>query len=271
MNKKSGKNPVIVLGSPRGGTSLTAGILHQLGVDMGDIREPDPENPKGYFEDKNFLSLLDDILNSAEKGSHGFNLPSKKKIISQRGKFKDRIKDLIEERASQADSCFWGWKANTTSLCPELFLPYLDEPHFIIVFRNSLKVAESMVRYTRNKDYENLTLAEALKITNTYYENIRYFLDNNPNLSCYFIAFEELLSNPYSQVQSLIKFLDIKAGKEQFQKAVSLVSAPSEMKKTKKKAYFNSLVRERIPRFAKQSIRRPSYIPKYIKSKFSKK
>lgn len=45
-------NPgIYVCGTPRGGTSCVAGILHHLGVDMGEF---DPVGPDGYctFEDK---------------------------------------------------------------------------------------------------------------------------------------------------------------------------------------------------------------------------
>lgn len=42
--------PIIVLGSPRSGTSMVAGYLHHCGAFAGACRPADQWNPKGYFE-----------------------------------------------------------------------------------------------------------------------------------------------------------------------------------------------------------------------------
>ena len=47
---------VIVMGCYRTGTSAVAGILHHLGVNMGEnFQEPNVQNPKGFFEDPEFV------------------------------------------------------------------------------------------------------------------------------------------------------------------------------------------------------------------------
>ena len=54
---------ILVLGTPRSGTSCVAGILHHLGVVMGEqFLEADDWNPAGYFQDvefETFLELID--------------------------------------------------------------------------------------------------------------------------------------------------------------------------------------------------------------------
>lgn len=47
----------MVLPLPRSGSSMVGGILHHLGVDMGPCKEPDPGNPRGYFEDARFVRM----------------------------------------------------------------------------------------------------------------------------------------------------------------------------------------------------------------------
>lgn len=42
--------PIIILGPPRSGTSLTASIFKAHGIWVGTVRPPDDGNPKGYFE-----------------------------------------------------------------------------------------------------------------------------------------------------------------------------------------------------------------------------
>ncbi len=49
---------VIVLATPRTGSSMVAGVLHHLGVHMGDhMIAADRWNQQGYYEDKQFVGL----------------------------------------------------------------------------------------------------------------------------------------------------------------------------------------------------------------------
>src|SRR5918994_5655575 len=56
---------VCVLGMHRSGTSLVAGVLRQLGVDLGPDEEflpPDPNNQSGYFELADAVEINNEIL-----------------------------------------------------------------------------------------------------------------------------------------------------------------------------------------------------------------
>ncbi|MDE2149825.1 MAG: hypothetical protein KGJ55_08345 [Gammaproteobacteria bacterium] len=54
---------VLVLGMHRSGTSLTAGLLHRLGLPFGpQLMPPSPDNPSGYFEDTEIVALHDRFL-----------------------------------------------------------------------------------------------------------------------------------------------------------------------------------------------------------------
>jgi hypothetical protein len=71
-----GQKTVVVLGEARSGTSVTAGILAILGVDMGSVYFSTKSNPKGSFEDRDVQKLnreffsegrgREDLLGSAE-------------------------------------------------------------------------------------------------------------------------------------------------------------------------------------------------------------
>lgn len=61
----------IVAGPPRSGTSVTAGILHNLGVPMGlggfiSDNAPDEWNSRGHFADKEFHAFVSDYLKGLE-------------------------------------------------------------------------------------------------------------------------------------------------------------------------------------------------------------
>jgi len=52
------KQVIAVVGAARSGASCVAGIVHQLGVSMGDnLRKPKKRNPTGFFEDVAFRKI----------------------------------------------------------------------------------------------------------------------------------------------------------------------------------------------------------------------
>lgn len=66
----------VVAGPPRSGTSLTAGLLHRLGISMGSRLLPaDAMNPKGFFVDLDFEEILSRIYNAENLPSPGDRLP----------------------------------------------------------------------------------------------------------------------------------------------------------------------------------------------------
>jgi hypothetical protein len=67
MKKK--REIILVLGMHRSGTSCIAGILHAMGLQMGDnLMQPNNENPKGFFEDSDIVYLNDTILGGCGNG-----------------------------------------------------------------------------------------------------------------------------------------------------------------------------------------------------------
>lgn len=82
MNKDDSKT-VIVLGMHRSGTSMTAAILNELGVNMGEnLYVNYIANPIGHFEDMNFIILNRKILKTA--GGNWEKPPTWKAILMQK-------------------------------------------------------------------------------------------------------------------------------------------------------------------------------------------
>ena len=240
----------IVLGPPRSGTSMTAGILSRLGVDMGNIRPPDHQNPTGYYEDKDFLRLIMRIFESAEPGSNGFYPPKYKSILKQKKIFESVIRDLIERRKYGKKSEFWGWKATGTCLMMDLFTEHLPNPYIIIVVRNSLDIAISSVRYTKakNKLYKEITFLEALKLANYYYDSTYSFLSANPKLNWFLLSYESILRNPKRKIYELSEFLKLPTSYEKRSNAKKNVSSPNRISfyrlRAKLLAFFKRKIRK---------------------------
>jgi hypothetical protein len=203
----------MVLGAPRNGTSMTSGILSLLGVSMGNIRNPDAMNPTGYFEDKDFLSLGDDIYHAADQASNGYRPPSAEAIKRQQELFDDRIKELTARKISECTGRAWGWKAHSCSLFPDFFLPYLPRPHFVVVLRNPANAARDGMRYIRHDAkkhmYEELTLVDVLQAFSRYERSVYDFLARQPAIPRIVLSYEDIVANPKAAARSLSAFLEL--------------------------------------------------------------
>jgi len=135
---------VVVLGMHRSGTSLVAGLLHAMGVHMGDdLLKADENNPHGYYEDCKIVGLNEVILTLA---GGTWAEPPEIEAIQTVGKDKrvaDAIAYLVGQRA-QRDA--WGFKDPRTCLTAELWHPSLKDPRYVVVNRTRKAVVKSLMR-----------------------------------------------------------------------------------------------------------------------------
>jgi predicted CopG family antitoxin len=221
QKKKQNKTQktVVVLGTARSGTSIIGGILHILGIDIGKkLVKADKFNPYGYFEDNDFVNLSDTILEAAK--SNYWQFPCYEKIQQQKEKFNEKIQKLIERKSK--NKRIWGWKDPWTSLIIELILPYLINPHFIVIFRDPITTARSMVEFTKNKEKEfwvkkRINFFHALKLTNFHNKIILDFLEKYPNLPRIFISFGDVINNPLKEAKRITEFLGLEPIEKKFQ------------------------------------------------------
>jgi hypothetical protein len=115
---------VIVLGMPRGGTSMVAGSLRLLGVPMGDRLEPSNQ------EDLDILDLVASL--QPLYGEDG-------KPITENF---DRLRALIAGRNEERP--FWGWKDPNAHVYISELMPVLRNPHFVVVFRDHFAAAQTI-------------------------------------------------------------------------------------------------------------------------------
>jgi len=99
---------VVIVGVQRGGTSMVAGVVRELGVNLGN-------NLGNNHEDPEFLT----------------------KDIS-------KIREVIARRNERHE--IWGWKMPHSSEYLVDLLPDIRNPHVIVVFRNLLAMAESQLK-----------------------------------------------------------------------------------------------------------------------------
>jgi hypothetical protein len=240
---------VVVLGQARSGTSVTTGVVETLGVDMGPPSYPTDWNPKGNFEDEDFGKLHKAILNAAEEGKTYFDPPAPEKILAQRVKFEARIRALLAEKSRGKP--LWGWKHPDTIMMAELYLPYLLNPHFVVVFRNPLGTAQSTVEHTR-RFKDQVDLWRALKLVNYYHGETLRFIDGHPDLPKVFVSFEDLVSDPLKEAGRLAEFLGIEFTEKKMRKVEKLVIPREKIAAEKLRA--NGLLTGKIPRLVKKKL-----------------
>jgi hypothetical protein len=223
MNVKKPKviKTVIVLGAGRSGTSIVAGILQRIGVNMGNI-ELEPDGYKhGNFEDIDIRRLNETMLDVA--GFSWYKPPFSphdfKTLVVRIDKHNLvlRAAILFNKHSTESEKTgIWGWKDPRTILLLRHYIDLIENPYFIVVFRNQVANAQSMIAR------DGGSLEEALQLALHYNTLIVDYLmfSSYPRLYC---TFESFFKESSKQLNRIIDFLGIKVGKEARGWALSLI------------------------------------------------
>ena len=210
---------IAILEMHKSGTSMVAGALEKLGVNIGNkLLGSHWSNPLGHFENVKFVNLNERILKEA-KGSWD-NPPKKEDILSLKKRFSKEIQKLVKK---EEKSKIWGWKDPRTSLTIELYLPYLKNPHFFVCHRNIKAIAEEL------KERDNMEIVKGEKLAKLYEKRIDEFFQKYPKSKKLDIYYEEFVSAPTIGLKKMINFLEIKPTQKQFQEALNFIRHPKDM------------------------------------------
>ncbi len=140
----------IVIGMHRSGTSLTAGLLAAMGVDMGAHLVPaDRQNPRGYFEDIDIVRLHQRAFRSrlshvaAGHPDWGWT-PQENVRAEDLTTWRPEARLLVERRA--AAGRLWGFKDPRTTVVADFWDSLIPEAAYVCVYRDPSMVASSMQR-----------------------------------------------------------------------------------------------------------------------------
>lgn len=242
---------IIVLGSPRSGTSLTAGILFNLGIYMGNIREPDMGNPRGYFEDHDFQELGKKIYKTIDDKSSAFSFPDRLEILKRKDIYRDEIISIVDNRDRNYEK--WGWKTIITNYLIDIYKQYINNPYFIVVLRNPLDVARSLEKYTKlkSKIYNQISVHEGININIKFINRIMEFYQNNKDLKFLFISFEDLNREPKRNIEKIINFIEISPDDNSIKKAINTILSKEEMFFEKQKEKIKTIKRKILMKIKK--------------------
>lgn len=157
---------IIITGMHRSGTSMVTGILQKCGLILGDnLISGFSDNPKGHFENKEFVWVNDNILKDA--GFSWRNPPNPNIRVKNDGK-------IIEEfLVRYKDKQIMGFKDPRACLTIHIWVKYIENLKLIICGRKKIEVAESLKK--RNK----FELSFGKNLYDNYTEHIYRFLNEH--------------------------------------------------------------------------------------------
>lgn len=152
---------IVILGVPRSGTSMIAGIVHKLGINTGPSIKSDNGNLNGYFEDEDFFRLHHRILR-VKKGAYLWAKRMYAPTDNISEKSLKEYHDLFTERNRQKR---WGLKNLTLPwVWPTFYELAKDDIAIIRTHRNisdvALRVRETWRIYLREVGMDDIKRLE---------------------------------------------------------------------------------------------------------------
>lgn len=191
----------LVLGSPRTGTSMVAGLLHDLGVTMGyDLLPADRWNQLGYFEDTTFLALHRVLgFAATEPRRRKFGVPSD--LPNPDDALRRRYARLCQSRGAR--NAVWGMKDPRTLFLFDLTIEATagQDVRCLFTRRRFESVVESLCAMFE------WPKRDAREVADLYRRKQRLVEDRweGPRLV---IDYEEALAQPAELVEQVARFVD---------------------------------------------------------------
>jgi hypothetical protein len=224
---------VVVLGMHRSGTSMVAGMIHRLGVFMGEkLIGKSVRNPMGHYEDEEFVDLSERIL-LASGGSWRYP-PKAEMIVEQRGHFADEIRTLVRKRNSS--HALWGWKDPRTCLTGRLFLEEIVNPFLVVSLRDQQDIVRSL--QTR----ESMTSVEAKQLIDQYMVSLSDLLTIHRHFKVLSVRYDEIVADPGKAIQSLVNFLEMDVNENKRSRAIGSVLTKERIKRMSRKVWILNLL-----------------------------
>lgn len=195
---------LIIAGMHRSGTSLVAELFRMAGVSMGDRLLPaDNQNPRGYFEDTDFLALHREMVSAAcsqdDEGWHDWGWTATETLHAEAwDRYEARARKLAEDRA--AVHPVWGWKEPRTSLLLDFWHGILPNAVYVFVVREPWAVADSVRKLPA--EIFNKSPDIAPRIWSFYNRRLLDFAHAHPD-RCVFLPVNSLSKAPHKTLDRI--------------------------------------------------------------------
>lgn len=196
---------VVVAGMHRSGTSLTASLLVDAGIHMGDmLLGPGLGNLAGHFEDLHVYDFHQRVLVANGLGSEGFTAQAE---IVVPGGLVPAAERLVAHRRRHDGP--WGWKDPRTTLFLDFWAEMLPEAVFLLVFRRPWEVIDSLFRRGDPSFAWNPPLAAA--VWRSYNAALERFHARHP-ARCVVVELSQVVADPERVIARLQAAVNLPLG-----------------------------------------------------------
>ena len=184
----------IITGMHRSGTSLASSLIQSSGVDIGrKLLGANISNPKGHFENLDFINFHECVLNSQSLSQEGWTTQNNIYVSQQ---LMDQASLIITENSKKNH---WGWKDPRTVLFLDFWIDLLPQAYFIFMYREPWEVIDSLYRRGDHAFYRDPKYA--LLVWMHYNKNILALYDRYPH-QCILLNAHDLIED-YTLISKL--------------------------------------------------------------------
>jgi SAM-dependent methyltransferase len=190
-------SPLIIVGMHRAGTSATASLLAAAGVDIGrDLLAATSSNPRGHFENLDFVSLHQYLLGREGENPEGWR---RRRLGGIDAADLPRVEAVVQ-RNQMPDA--WGWKDPRTTLFLNFWAKLLPKAKFLLLYRVPSEIIDSLYR-RGDKTFED-DPALAAQSTLEHFERMIDFVTHNED-RCYTLNIRTVLADPIGVVANIAR------------------------------------------------------------------
>jgi len=210
------KEPILITGIARSGTSMVAGVINLCGVFMGTLAENNRANPKGMFENAEIRNnMVKPFLRSCGADPAGqFPLPDTKRLPIP-GDWRQNIEQVMIKQGYIGGA--WAYKGPKMPLMWPVWNHAFPTAKWIIVRRRSGDIVRSCMRTAFMHAYHNERIQHKIKVCNEYegwlwwirqYEK-RFVEMIQEGMNCKIIWPDRMVHGNYSQLFETLEWLGI--------------------------------------------------------------
>lgn len=200
--------PVIILGSPRSGTSLTARMLSEWGAYGGEADEqqqPDARNPRGYFEwlplIKFHVNLFDSVpVTPLHAAFESF-------LIERSADPRWRMEAAaLMQRMSNRSPC-WFWKYPQYVWALPFWTRVMPGTRYVVCLREPRSTCDSMASMYIPAEVASRIQSKPILLLLWQHHMVEILRWMAGGQAAFYVSYEEFLARPTSECARLVSFL----------------------------------------------------------------
>ena len=199
------KKIIIVLGMHRSGTSLIARALTAFNINLGgNLIEASPDNPKGFWENKEIIKINDELLILIGSSYDGLKPhPINAFKSNEFDELKSRAISVLNDSFNEIGDV-WAFKdpriCNLLDFWVDIFEKIDCVTNYIIVLRNPMSVADSL--FIRNK-------IQPFKSYLLWQQHLISAVSDTKYQQRVIVDYDNFIDKPYQQLQRVASKLNL--------------------------------------------------------------